>query len=225
MPPDPATLKPDPRSPLQLSLAILDHEFSPEGGDFKRVSFREMLEYNADDHGHPAARLLWPLKHLADGQPLSPFDRIDLSHGLEVIAAYKADSTDARDRYAMHSNPDLLPRNEAMREARQVHLRFGRPDTDAQRESADDMETSAVELGNLKAIRALLSHPRPPPPGQREADRARPHRRPRLTRIPSYPIGRHCYNAATSWRLTTVMALTVEPFFVSCSHFRTLLAC
>jgi len=166
MPIDRASLKPGPRSPQQLAQAILEHEFSPESqeGIFKRVSFGEQLEYNAHDHVHPAARLLWPLKHLAACRQLSPFDRIDFSHGLEVIAAYRQDSTQSRDRYAMHANPDLRPRNEAQAEARQVHLRFGRPDSDSQREAADEMETSAVEIGNLNAIekllRTLADHPK-----------------------------------------------------------------
>lgn len=158
MPVDPAKLTPDDRTPQALAKAILEHEFSPESQDgiFQRVSFREQMEYNAHDHGHPAARLLWPLKYLADGRPLTPFARTDFSHGLEVIAAYRADSTDARDRYAIHANPDLHPCNAAQREARQVHRRFGRPDTDARREAADEMETSAVEIGNLKLIEKLL---------------------------------------------------------------------
>jgi hypothetical protein len=50
--------------------------------------------------------------------------------------------------FAINANPDLLHRNEAQAEARQVHLRFGHPDTDAQREAADEMETSAVEIGS-----------------------------------------------------------------------------
>ena len=60
MPRDPATLKPDPRTPQQLAEAILGHEFSPESqeGIFKRVSFGEQLEYNARGHVHPAGRLL-----------------------------------------------------------------------------------------------------------------------------------------------------------------------
>jgi hypothetical protein len=158
MPLDPAKLTPDSRTPQELVALILQHEFSPESPDgvFKRVSFGEQLEYNAHDHVHPAARLLWPLKRLAAGQPLSPFDRIDLSHGLKVIAAYKTDSTDARDRYAMHANPDMRPTNEAQREARRGHRIHGTPTDDAQRQAADEMETSAAEIGNLKLIERLL---------------------------------------------------------------------
>ena len=51
---DPHTLKPDSRSPRALAQAILDHPFTPESPAFAGVTFREQLEYNADDHYHQA---------------------------------------------------------------------------------------------------------------------------------------------------------------------------
>jgi hypothetical protein len=166
MPPDPAGLKPDPRTPEQLAQAILEHEFSPESqmGVFKRVSFGEQLEYNAAQETHPAALLLASLQILAQGRSLSPQDKLDVSHGLEVIAAYREDSTRSRDMYAMHANPDRIPGNEEQEMACRTHEIYGRPDSDAQREAQEDMATSAVEIGNLKSLerllRTLAAHPK-----------------------------------------------------------------
>jgi hypothetical protein len=163
MPIDPATLKPDSRSPKDLAQAILDHEFTPKSPAFDGVTFREQLEYNADDHYHQSARLLWPLKHLAAGRPLSPFSQRDLSHGLQVLAAYEADSAESRDILAMHATPDMRPRNEYQQQARRGHLIHGRPPEDAQREAQEDMANAAIEINNLKLIerllRALAAHP------------------------------------------------------------------
>jgi hypothetical protein len=97
-----------------------------------------------------------PLQILAQGHPLSPRSKLALSQGVKVIAAYREDSTRARDIYAMHANPDRTPRNEPQEMACHTHHVYGRPTEADQRAAADDMEVSVVEIGNLKSIERLL---------------------------------------------------------------------
>jgi hypothetical protein len=99
MPSRSTTPKHDSRSAQQLARAILDHEFTPREGDLPQASsmtFREQLLYDFGTDGEmPYSRLLlWPLKTLADGIPLDRQRKHDLAHALEVIYAYRRDSTD-----------------------------------------------------------------------------------------------------------------------------------
>ncbi len=95
----PTTPKHDSRSLQQLAQAILDHEFTPREGDSLyqcSMTFREQLLYafGTEEEMPYSRQLLWPLKALAEGIPLDRQGKHDLGHALEVIDAYRRDSSD-----------------------------------------------------------------------------------------------------------------------------------
>ncbi len=99
MPIQPTTFTHDVRSLQELAQAILDHEFTPREGDSPyhcSMKFREQLLYafGTDEEMPYSRQLLWPLKALAEGIPLDRQRKHDLAHALEVIDAYRRDSTD-----------------------------------------------------------------------------------------------------------------------------------
>jgi hypothetical protein len=99
MPIQSTTLKHDSRSVRQLAQAILDHEFTPRESDCPydcSMTFREQLLYafGTDEEMPYSRQVLWPLKALADGIALDRQRKHDLSHALQVIAAYRQDSTE-----------------------------------------------------------------------------------------------------------------------------------
>jgi hypothetical protein len=98
MPTQPGTRKRDSRSAQQLAQAILDHEFTPRASDSLydcSMTFREQLLYafGTDEEMPYSRHILWPLKALAEGLLLDRRHKHDLGHALEVIDAYRRDSS------------------------------------------------------------------------------------------------------------------------------------
>jgi hypothetical protein len=98
MPSRSTSSKHDSRSAQQLAQAILDHEFTPRQGDSPHhcsMTFREQLLYafGTDEEMPYSRQILWPLKALAEGIPLDRQRKHDLGHALEVIDAYRRDSS------------------------------------------------------------------------------------------------------------------------------------
>ena len=158
MPIDPEKLKQDPRSPQELAKAILDHELTPSGQRSSRMTFREQLlcDYGGEEEKKYGRDLLWALKAVEDNLAVSVRHRRSLSHGLQLVDAYRRESTAFRDMAEIEANPDMPPKNRVQQSAKRKHVPEGPHAEKLERAAQEQMARNAVEISNLKSIDKLI---------------------------------------------------------------------